>query len=257
MSPKRKVGPSILAEYNSEYDGSEVAPIWLQGAAGTFNTGGLTGYGGVVVDFGRAMATDRNIILDPPTFTSFEFILVCAVNSALFSYSAYLVDDSAPENFSNTNLPSTMIAAGDVIELADEVPHAMMVAGEELSITVDLDDLYPVYRTSNWNGKLAFLFRAHNIPAPVINFFWRGFTEVTLPITRVGGPEIAFVAGLSGYDVHAQSRVDRCDRCGSYDLRERFTDDGYSKGLSVCGDCWDPEDPPTRPIPPDLPPIND
>ena len=67
---------------------------------------------------------------------------------------------------------------------------------------------------------------------------------------------LPFVRGIHG-GVEGESRMDRCPRCGLWMLRERFVEDGYAKGLLVCDDCWDPEDPPSSPIPPDRPPIND
>jgi hypothetical protein len=205
------------------------------------------------------MAIDRAIILDPPTFTSFEFEVTNAPGSpgGNFVYGIWIENDPDPPEFSATHLPSVVVASGNVIEVVPAgTVHAGILPGETITASVDLAELFTLYRQSSWNGTINVIFEAYRPIAPLLQWRWYSHLSTSDP-TRLVTEEIAFVAGLSGYDVHAQSRVDRCDRCGSYDLRERFTDDGYSKGLSVCRDCWDPEDPPTRPIPPDLPPIND
>lgn len=246
-----------MGSFPATLSGAEVpAGNWTTAATGSFLTL-WTVSAGFSVDFPFTVATDRAIVLDPPTFTDFNIVMVSTNNNGLnFFYSLWIEDNPAPEEFSATHLPNDVILAGDVIEVVPfgSLWNTGLVAGQELSFPVDLGELFPLYRQSTWNARINFIWQAWSAN-PLLTWRWNSHLNAAPP--RYDTEEIAFVAGLSGYDVRAQSRVDRCDRCGSYDLRERFTDDGYSKGLSVCRDCWDPEDPPTRPIPPDLPPIND
>ena len=63
------------------------------------------------------------------------------------------------------------------------------------------------------------------------------------------------LTGLDGLQYNrAQSRVDRCRKCGLPSLRQEWVRDGYSK-LLVCPNCWDPKqrDEDRQPVQPEDP----
>jgi len=131
--------------------------------------------------------------------------------------------------------------------------------GDVLTITVDMVKLVPYTGNGGWDGKITFnLGWVSADPSPTSSDVIKLASSEN---ATYAGPSLSatwhdFLTGMSG-PVDAQSRVDRCGKCGHIDIREKFVRDAWSEGLWVCRDCWDPEDPKTHAIPPDKPPIND
>lgn len=244
-----------MVDRNSTFDGTDAAGVWTTSAGQQLDTNNTT-YAGVCVDFGLPTAAN-GIILDPPIFKEMDIVFTAQSNIvATFTYDMWLVDSPSPELFSATYLPSTLIADGNVIQMVTFGTHAGgMAAGEELVMPVDLLQFTPVYRRSTWNGIISVIFQARYAVAPATLIHWTSYLHATP--TRYATDEVGFISGMVGFNPRAKSRVGRCDRCGEFMLRERMMRDGWAPGLWVCADCWDEEDPPEAPIPPDAPPIND
>jgi hypothetical protein len=68
-----------------------------------------------------------------------------------------------------------------------------------------------------------------------------GASQPQLTLNYQDTPSTKQCTGRSG-DVHAQSRVDECFKCGTLSLREKWIKDGWTKRL-VYPDCYDPPDP--------------
>lgn len=219
-------------------------------------------YGGATITVANNFAPGVGILLDPPVFASMSWILASYGNTRPGFLDVWIVDDPDPTPFSAVHLPSSVV--DDAIHVVDglyfpainpPVDNWALHDGDEAVASFDLDLVYPLYAASSWQGQLQVVWQWLDQGAPLITEHWYS-SYYPGQEDRVFADTRAFVRGLSG-DHLAWSRKDRCPRCGRYDLRERFTPDGYQRGLLVCRDCWDPEDPPTRPIPPDIPPIND
>jgi hypothetical protein len=130
-----------------------------------------------------------------------------------------------------------------------------LTAGQEITTNLDLDLVFPLYRQASWLGRFAFIVLFFRPDAFLNVYEIRSSLHPTTPET-LATVELPFIGGRSGNE-RARSRYDRCPICGFADVREKFVPDGYRNGLLVCKYCWDPEDPPAKPIPPDVPPIND
>lgn len=215
---------------------------------------------GAIFDLGLTLATGRtDLVLDPPTITELTFSSTVDVllAPAARTYSVYLVNIPAIPDFASGGTdPSTYVVDGTAV-FVEEVHSfiAPMPAGTTFDTDIPINLLYPVYRGGGWVGRIGIVFRLSEDAAPGNINALRSSLHVTTPeqLTTV---ELPFMLGRSG-DVRARSRVDRCPICGFYDVRERFIPDGYREGTLVCKYCWDPQDPPSLPIPPDTPPIND
>ncbi len=233
-------------------DGFEtLAGTWFDSLGGNLAAGSAV-ITGVSVVVPQTFATDRaDIALNPPTFSSLKLILTTATLFPAGTFSLWVVNDPIPTKFTDvTYMPSQLLANAYLSSDAVAVP--LIPIDTEYEVTIDLDSLYPVYRQSNWNGRLNFFFQ-HTGQAIGINFY---SGDSAFP-PRIETVELPFLTGVEKY-VDARSRVDRCPRCGEITIREKLIQDGFISGnYLVCKECWDPEDVVARPIPPDLPPIND
>jgi len=186
--------------------------------------------------------------LDPPIFTDLTITLTLASNIGLGvsrTVKLYYCTDPTETN------PFTPLAAG-TNTLLTSGQFSSTAAGTELDLTITAGTINPYYLKSDWNGVLVFELRTDSATGPTI----ATAENATYDGAVLTAESVSFLTGISG-PWRAQSRVDRCDKCGLIDVREKFVKDGFNPGLWVCKDCWDPEDLPYEPIPPDAPPIND
>lgn len=157
------------------------------------------------------------------------FLLSFLVNlPANGTWNVYLSPTIDPAAFSAGNPPST--AWTRVGTLADNGPAGVR------QIPLDGALMARRYRDTRWRGKFALALEYTGVGIPTVSLVERGTTLPTLTVE----PYPAFT-GFEGH-VEAQSRADRCPRCGIPSLRETWAVDGYSKTF-VCPDCWDPADP--------------
>ena len=245
-------------------DGTSTNPagVWTAAAGPTIACSGLV-YGGAMVDIPVTLATGRtDLALNPPTFTAMDFTLTIDADVAGvhdYGYYLWLVNLPTPPDFStgatgNTS-PTAYLIDGTILAMDNQVITGPLTAGQEITSGLDADLVYPLYRQSAWVGRFGFVWLFYRIGSVITTIDVRSSLHGTTPET-LATTELPFIGGRSG-NVEARSRVDRCPICGFYDVREKFIPDGYRAGLLVCEKCWDPEDPPSQPIPPDVPPIND
>jgi hypothetical protein len=262
MSLKPRGGLSTLANYAPTIglDGySDAAMTWFPAGNDIVTDG--TRWGGVVVDIPLVTATGRpDLVLNPPTFTDLELTLKVSTPylpaGNLHTYTLYLVDLVDPPDFATGGTsPTAYVNAGTVILMDVQNLVSPIPLGYEFTSTIDLNEVFPIYRQATWAGRFAFVFRFERDGFPATLRQVGSAAHLFVPGV-LASVELPFIGGRSG-NVEARSRVDRCPICGFYDVREKFIPDGYRAGLLVCEKCWDPEDPPSSPIPPDVPPIND
>ena len=147
--------------------------------------------------------------------------------------------------WSGSNLPTvtsgTLVAT--LVDTSTSGPLTIPLDPATGSTTSKLGNITPIYRSSRWPGSLAFV------------LVWTGATRLRLqsaegaallPNPSLYAPaliteSVPEFTGLEG-PAKAQSRADRCPRCGQPSLRETWLQDGYGKTF-VCQDCWDPGDP--------------
>lgn len=237
--------------------GDEFLGVWTGGPAQATMRSSITTTAGMCFELPVTLATGRDIALDPPTFTSlvFEVWHQWPPLPGLRSMVLSIIDTPNPPRFDNAgNRPSDQVAlyGSRLLHSSEVFPDPTWMAWYYMPI--DLDEVFPVYRNSGWQGRLNLILNywAHSNP-PLFHTL-EGLGGTREP--RLVSEEVPYITGISG-PVDAQSRVDRCGKCGKLDVREHFRQDGYSKGLWVCEECWDPEEPPEQAIPPDRPPIND
>ena len=263
MFLKPRGGLSTLANYPATVglDGySALVGTWTAAPADVLQSRG-NWWSGVMVEVPVTLATGRtDLALSPPTFTGLDFTLTVVTGDVTvidYTYTLYLVNDPTPADFATgATSPSLIVGgAGNPVLLDTQTITGPIVVGQEVTSSLDMGDVFPVYRQASWVGRFAFIFRFGMDGFAMNTTDFGSAAHATTPPTLVS-VELPFIGGRSG-NVEARSRVDRCPICGFYDVREKFTPDGYRAGLLVCEKCWDPEDPPSSPIPPDVSPIND
>lgn len=230
-------------------------------------------YGGATITIATNFASGRDILLDPPQYLTMDWILAsqgftpgCTSppphtggyrpadpNHSILN--VWVTNNPDPEPF-DIGHPWPSDVVNDALWVIQNYHWTTNLNdNEEMIAPIDLDILYPLYSHSSWQGQFQVIWSFISSNGPAFIEFWHS-TAHPGQEDRLFADAYPFVKGLEG-DVEAQSRKDRCPKCGRWDIRERFIEDGYHRGLLVCEECWDPEDPPTRPIPPDVPPIND
>lgn len=199
--------------------------------------------------------------IDPPTFTSLVLTVESATLNALAvgTLSVHHLPVFAPLTGIDPTPLATDLKYHDIVTSANLLGTATVGAqlvGTQTSVTLDLDNIFPVYRNGDYRGFISvFLSYALTAGDPFTVTLLGGVTGSTdAPIfTSV---EVPFITGKSGLD-GKWSRVVRCGKCGFLRAKEDLLLDGWFKGLWVCPECWDPEEPPRVAIPPDAKPIND
>lgn len=239
-------------------EGGEALGVWNPTPPGIPRiASGLIICGIPITITGLVTATGRpDLILDPPTFLSLDFTLTfeAVTANAQHRWRVWLCNDPDPPLYSAAYLPSDQEPTAVLVEDREEPRH---FAGDTITASLDLNDLFPIYRQSAWNGRFGVFFVYEEIGAPAAWIIFRGINagiQGNPPL--LDSSESPFVRGIHGH-VEAQSRMDRCGRCGRWMPREQMLQDGWTRGLWVCEESWDPEDKPDWPIPPDVPPIND
>lgn len=245
-----------MPTYTAAVAGYEELGVWnavdpLKGDPGTVI--------GLSFEVPVTLATGRDIALDPPIFTSMVGGLYVqaldppgAPGDNILIY-AGVVDEPNPPRFgASPNLPNEQEAAYGLRDLLLVTSTSLVVPGW-VDLTYPLAEFQSNVMRSGWQGRINLFMRVFDL-TQLFTDLWVSNSGALVP--RLVTEEGPFLSGISG-PVDAYSRVDRCGKCGLIDVRENFVRDGYSTGLWVCQECYDPAEPARQPIPPDVPPIND
>ena len=170
--------------------------------------------------------------------------------------SVWFVPEAAPQPYSNTLIPG----------LRDEIRlgSAIFADGDPHSVTIDVNPPVPntngdmgaagmseYLRNSSWNGIVS------------LSLAWIDDTGLTTPVAWVSdegagtgdepsllATEVGFHTGfIDGPAFGRRARSRHCPRTGLPVASDAVIRDGYSAGLMVSKEGWDPEDPEDRYVP--------
>ena len=195
--------------------------------------------------------------IDPPNYTSLTLKLVLDDTYGGWGgvLNVYFGHDATWTNAYDVGLDATGVNADSDYLVGTTTIAAATAIGTVVEVDLDLTRIAPYYLKSDWDGKLAFSLDGI-MDGDLGSFKFAAAEHATYDPPQLDATWVQFLTGKSG-PWWAHSRVDRCGKCGTIDIRERFVEDGYYKGLWVCKDCYDPEEPVPRGLRPDAPPIND
>ncbi len=176
-------------------------------------------------------------------------------------YQLSFVPEAAPDSYSNNALPDerdeTILSNkdGDSFDLYGATPVRVSAGSTEgdpvLFSDVDPEPIIQYMRSSSYNGYIAFTLTTFTLD-------WAGlgcpvYTHNT-PNTQwwpiLTTEEIGYHTGiLDGPAVGRRSRSRHCPRTGMPVASDAMVRDGYSEGLMVSQEAWDPENPEDRYVP--------
>jgi len=230
-----------------------------------FGTGGLGGphYYAQIYDFGVSLDSERSLPLSPNVFFTSAAQSLYFRNVMRLTYGTDqieladelvgigFVNDSAPELWSASNLPSD----SDIVTIEGlmDAPGEFFVLSDngfnyDINIPLDFNTQYDsrpaksiqtVLAGHNWNGRLAFAWLNSNAFNPVI--------EVTVEPDEYDNGFLAgqYVPFTTGWLDHPASRGRPVNdmRTGFPAFAGDLVEDQYLHGIWTSSDQWDPDDP--------------
>ena len=196
----------------------------------------------------------------PRPYTSLSLTLYTAGSLALpMDLDLYFVPEAAPAAYASsaTLLPGSrsedttgvfkdingVALSGSTITMAAGVPSGTAATWTDLSI----HSLMPYITSSSWNGYICLtIFSSQYVGVSLHSS--RGTTASLHPTLTTN--EVAFHTGiLQGPAVGHRARSRLCPRTGLPVSSDEMVRDGYSEGLMVSPEAWDPEAPDDEYVP--------